>query len=182
MTTHTISADTKALESEHGLRDDNPSSIVFLLGKDCSHLQFTRELIQNSIEAQATQIVVNHDEQVYNATDGNVCALAFMDNGIGLTGDQMFENLMALCPESTDNDGENFGVGAKITAFYVSPKGVRFRSLKGGICYEMFVYLHNGRYIAKDFDGQPYHIVSASEMPEFIQQAGHGTVVTLFGA
>ena len=88
------------------------------LCEDCSPLQFLRELTQNAIEA--VQCTEDKKGEVVWDTDRNTFALTsryklcVMDNGVGMTGEEMMRyiNALSLSVNVLSNTG-NYGVGAK---------------------------------------------------------------------
>jgi hypothetical protein len=108
------------------------------LGRDCSPLQFLRELTQNAIEAiQALpdgkgQIVWDVDWVTYDLT--GVYKLCITDTGVGMTGDEMEQYINRLSSSAHEQtlDG-NFGVGAKIAAATRNHAGTVYLSWKDGV-------------------------------------------------
>jgi hypothetical protein len=112
----------------------NVGFLIENLGKDAGELQFLRELVQNSLEA-----IINADraeggrvEIDYEEIDG-VRKLRITDNGIGMTPEEVAENLNRLSASTgVQAFDKNFGIGAKITAAVRNPHGVMYKTWKGG--------------------------------------------------
>src|SRR5258705_301705 len=72
------------------------------LGKDCHPLQFLRELTQNSIEAilrtqaRAGEVVWDVDWTSYELGDYGAFKLSIIDNGDGMTGEEMVRYINQL--------------------------------------------------------------------------------------
>ncbi|MFY9588429.1 MAG: hypothetical protein WAT66_13335, partial [Actinomycetota bacterium] len=105
------------------------------LGRDCSPLQFIRELTQNSIEAilqkpdRKGDIVWDVDWN-YHALTG-IFKLCIVDGGIGMTGDEMVRYINQLSSSVHEQSHEgNFGVGAKIAAATRNHAGLVYMSWK----------------------------------------------------
>ena len=95
---------------------DNVGFMVDRLGRDCDALQYLRELTQNAIEAMEGQgggeIVWDVDWNHYDLT-GNY-KLAIIDNGVGMTGEEMLQYINHLSSSTHEQSHEgNYGVGAR---------------------------------------------------------------------
>lgn len=118
----------------------NKGFMLERLGHDCPALQFLREFTQNGIEA----IERLHREVVGPHTDGHiewgtvttsdgVRKLTVVDNGIGMTGDEMKDYINSLSASSGEQAIEqNFGLGAKISGALHNPHGLLYISKKPG--------------------------------------------------
>jgi hypothetical protein len=106
------------------------------LGQDCHHLQFLRELTQNSIQAiqridEPGQIVWDVDWNYFDLA--GVMKLCVVDTGDGMTGPEMEEHINKLSSSGTEQSFTgNFGVGAKITAATRNHAGMVYLSWKNG--------------------------------------------------
>lgn len=115
----------------------NTGFMVDRLGQDCAPLQFLRELTQNSIEAvlatpeRKGDIVWDVDWAGHQF--GGPYKLCIIDNGIGMSGDEMSRYINALSSSAHEqsHDG-NFGVGAKIAAATRNHEGLIYLSWKSG--------------------------------------------------
>src|SRR4030067_1091327 len=87
------------------------------MAKDCSDLQFLRELTQNSIEAilrtpkKSGEIVWDVDWTTYDLT--GIYKLCVTDNGDGMTGEDMLRYINHLSSSGVvQAHNANYGVGA----------------------------------------------------------------------
>lgn len=167
------------------------TQLIQRLGRDCTPTQFVREFVQNSIEAvqrakKPSQILVDVNWDLYHQT--GVHKISFVDNGDGMTPEEMLKHLNNLSSSGTDsNVYENYGVGAKIAALTRNHAGIIYESWKGGHGYRMFVYYdedeqkYGVRRMNIDESGDVYHClpIDDSHKPSAILE--HGTRVTLLG-
>ena len=117
----------------------NTGFMVDRLGQDCAPLQFLRELTQNSIEGiqrrgdGTGEIVWDVDWDTYELSD-SVFKLCVVDNGCGMTGDEMVQYINQLSSSVQEQSHEgNFGVGAKIAAATRNHHGLIYLSWQDGI-------------------------------------------------
>jgi len=108
------------------------------MAKDCSELQFLRELTQNSIEAilrtpqKSGEIVWDVDWTTYDL--GGVYKLCLTDNGDGMTGEDMIRYINHLSSSSgVQAYNANYGVGAKVAAATRNPAGLVYLSWRDGV-------------------------------------------------
>ena len=115
----------------------NLGFLLEVLGKDCSPLQYLRELTQNAIEAVSRtgvpgQIVWDVDWISYDLSGGPM-KLCLVDTGDGMTGDEMIRFINQLSSSGSEQSFEgNYGMGAKIAAATKNPAGVIYQSWKNG--------------------------------------------------
>lgn len=127
-------------------REMRVANIAFLLDRlaaDTPPNQQIRELTQNAVEAiQRRQKTRETEEGVirwdvdwdYLKRNGHF-KLAIVDNGDGMSPDQMHEYLNALAVQGanqTQGISQNFGVGAKITALHRNSHGLVYQSWRDG--------------------------------------------------
>lgn len=169
----------------------NTGFLLDRLGQDCSPLQYLRELTQNSIEAiQATpegtgQIEWDLDQTIL-ALNGYY-KLSVVDNGVGMTGQDMVEYINQLSSSMHVQSYEaNYGVGAKVAALTRNPEGLVYLSWKDGQGYMTLLWRDpaTGEYGLQEQqkpDGSYGHWMRISDdvKPDLIQD--HGTMVTLLG-
>lgn len=161
------------------------------MAKDCSELQFLRELTQNSIESilrlptQSGQIVWDVDWTTYDL-DGTY-KLSITDNGDGMTGDDMIQYINQLSSSGgIQAHNANYGVGAKIAAATRNPAGLVYLSWKDatGSMIHFWRDPQSGEYGLQqlrrpdDTYGHWAHIDDAIK-PDLIEN--HGTRVILYG-
>jgi len=150
-----------------------------------------RELQKNSIEA--IQRVQKKDPdfkgKIRWKTDEsylkeyNVQKLCIVDNGDGMTAEVIISNLNNLGASIRQNEHLNFGCGAKVAVLSKNHKGLIIKSwVKGADCGWMaWMTWSKGKVgMYKENDRQTFPI-TWDEAPDFIKQAGHGTVVTPLG-
>ena len=106
------------------------------LGRDCSPLQYLRELTQNAIEAvqrtgKSGTIIWDVDWISYDL--GGPMKVCIVDTGDGMTGDDMIRFINQLSSSGSEQSFTgNYGVGAKIAAATKNPAGVIYQSWKHG--------------------------------------------------
>jgi len=108
------------------------------MAKDCSELQFLRELTQNSIESilrlpeKKGEILWDVDWITYDLT--GVFKLCINDNGDGMTGEEMIKYINHLSSSGgVQAHNANYGVGAKIAAATRNPAGLIYLSWRAGV-------------------------------------------------
>lgn len=164
--------------------------LVDRLNRDCSPLQFVRELTKNAIEgiSQLSEGVGEIRWDVdWNRYDllgqDSAKKLCIIDTGIGMTGDEMVEYINKLSSSIHEQSASgNFGVGAKISAAPLNPEGVVYLSWKDGHGYMIQLVKHEttGEYGLLRFEnGEFWTGVSDDIKPEPIEN--HGTMVVLLG-
>jgi len=166
------------------------TKLIQRLGRDCTPTQFVREFTMNSIEAvqrtkKAGQIYVDVNWDIYERA--RVHKICFIDNGDGMTADEMREHLNNLSSSGAEqNIFENYGMGAKIAALTRNHAGVIYDSWKDGVGHRIIIkYDENeraygiARTTSEDGQAHWYLPLSDSEKPKLIVE--HGTRVTLMG-
>ena len=167
------------------------SALIRNLGRDCTPDQYIREFVKNSIEAcQRTglanrKIVLDLNHGIANKS--NIYKLSFIDNGDGMSLEQMNNLLNNLSASgSTANEFANYGVGAKIASLTRNHFGVHYESWKGGEGHSILIR-YNPKFDVYGIQGFPdgkdgimysRKLDPASKPP---MMDGHGTCVTLFG-
>jgi hypothetical protein len=169
----------------------NTGFLLDRLAEDCHPLQFLRELTTNSIEAiQRTQsktglIVWDVDWITYDLQ--GVYKLSIVDNGVGMTGDEMVEYINQLSSSIAEQSLiGNYGVGGKIATGTRNHAGVLYLSWKQGQGYLIHFWRdpETGTYGLKQFrpggNEYPYFIAIEDDVkPDLI--SGHGTKIVLHG-
>jgi len=178
------------------LRVHNAGFLLSRLAADCAPLQEYRELTQNSIEAilrlvksgRQAEGEILWDVDWIAAGQHRLYKLSIIDNGEGMTGQELVKYINHLSSSSTEQSLEgNFGVGAKITAGVRNPLGIVYMSWRDGKGSMIHFWLDpdTKEYGLKQFllpDGT-YALwaeVEDEAKPEIIRD--HGTVVVLLGA
>ena len=114
--------------------------------RDGHPLQFLRELVQNALEAGATNIHVRPVEAFSRQEDGSTKQLALLsvqDNGPGMSGDDLRRFFMRLGESHNPDVGDphaNFGIGGKISTLPWNPAGVVIVSKTESGCSMIWVY------------------------------------------
>ena len=167
------------------------SALIRNLGRDCTPDQYIREFVKNSIEAcQRTglpnrKIVLDYNHGIANKS--NIYKLSFIDNGDGMSLEQMSNLLNNLSASgSTSNEHVNYGVGAKIASLTRNHFGVHYESWKGGEGHSILIR-YNPKFDVFGIQGFPdgkdgitySRKLDPSSKPAMMD--GHGTCVTLFG-
>ncbi len=165
--------------------------LVDRLNRDCSPLQFVRELTKNAVEA-----VERCDPPVgeirwdvdWNRFDllgpDSAQKLCIIDTGLGMSGDEMVEFINKLSSSIHEQSATgNFGVGAKISAAPLNPEGLVYLSWKGGV--GSMIHLHKdpstGDYgLLRFSNGEFWQHIQNDLKPEPIND--HGTMVVLLGS
>jgi len=161
------------------------------LGEDCHSLQFLRELTQNALEAIGRtkdgrgEVIWDVDWNYYDLE--GVFKLCIVDNGDGMTGDEMVRFINQLSSSLTEQSVQgNYGVGAKIAAATRNHAGLIYLSWKDGRGAMIHLWRDpsTGQYGLRQFerpDGTFGHNaeVEDSVKPELIKD--HGTKVVLLG-
>ncbi len=169
----------------------NTSFMLDRLGEDCAPLQFLRELTQNAIEGiqrlpnKTGEVIWDVDWNTQTLTD--VFKLCVMDNGVGMTGEEMMQYINALSSSvNVLSSTGNYGVGAKIAAAPKNKTGLIYLSWKDGIGYMIHLWRdpHTGNYGLRQLElpdgGVGYWAYVQDDVkPALIDK--HGTMVVLLG-
>jgi hypothetical protein len=171
---------------------DNTGFMLDRLGKDCSPLQFLRELTQNAIEAVAETPEGRGDiiwDVDWNRWDlaGGAFKLACIDTGIGMTGKDMLKYINMLSSSTrVQSYEENFGVGAKVAAATRNHAGLIYLSWKDGVGSAIHLWRDpaTGQYGLRRFEHEDGSFsdwirIEDSTRPDQIKD--HGTMVVLLG-
>ena len=160
------------------------------LHRDCSEWQFIRELTQNSIDSirrlKKPVGEISWDADWFRHDLEGIVKLAIIDNGIGMTGEDMCEYINKLSssihPQSRTG---NFGVGAKIAAAPLNPEGLVYLSWQNNVGYVTHLYKSGEgdyglmRQKGGEYWGKLDNSLSREMKPEGIGE--HGTMVVLLG-
>lgn len=173
------------------MKVENMTFMIDRLHKDCSPLQYVRELTQNSVEAVTAvpnpkgEIIWDVDWNRYTLT--GIHKLAVIDTGVGMTGAEMVKYINSLSASVHAQSVEgNFGVGAKISAVPKNHAGLIYLSWKDGHGYMIHVWrdpLTNiyglRRFERPDGSFEYWTGVEDAIKPPAIDK--HGTMVVLLG-
>jgi hypothetical protein len=162
------------------------------MARDCTDLQFLRELTQNSIESiirtpkKSGEIVWDVDWTSFDL-DGTY-KLCITDNGDGMTGEDMIKYINHLASSGgIQAHNANYGVGAKIAAATRNPAGLVYLSWRESVGSMIHFWKDPligdyGLQQLKRPDDSWGHWANVENAvkPEMI--ATHGTKVVLYGA
>ena len=169
------------------------SLLIDLMGRDCLPEQYIREFIRNSIEAIQElddpngDIVIDCNWGLWDM-NSELFKISFIDNGTGMSPEQMCALLSNLCKsgEKNNNTKINYGVGAKISALSRNPAGLLYESWQKNVGHKIFIYKNEDtgiyeleRYESNDGKFFDYEKIADDYKPNIIKD--HGTRVTLFG-
>jgi hypothetical protein len=166
------------------------TKLIQRLGRDCAPTQFLREFTMNSIEAiQRTQepgrVQVDVNWEIFRRQ--SLYKICFIDNGDGMTADEMREHLNNLSSSGAEkNTFENYGMGAKIAALTRNHAGIVYDSWKEGVGSRIVIgYDEEERaygikpFLREDGLAEWSLPLASGEKPDLIE--AHGTRVTLMG-
>jgi hypothetical protein len=106
--------------------------------------------------------------------------LCIIDNGEGMTPQEMLLNINSLGGSTRNNEHYNHGCGAKIAGLAHNRHGLIYRSWKNGQGYvAKFMRNEMGQYGAVKIYGRNTHLLPEIEKPAEIKE--HGCMVTLLG-
>lgn len=173
----------------------NMGFLLDRLGTDCAPLQFIRELTVNAIQAiqAATSESGEYDGQIawdFDPTylgEAGVYKLAIIDNGIGMSGEEMVNYINQLSSSGRSQSmSENYGLGAKIAAATKNHAGVLYMSWKNGEGAMIHLWRNpiDGTYGLKQFEwdnGEFHHWMPITDEVRPAQIGEHGTAVVLVG-
>lgn len=164
--------------------------LVDQLNRDCSPLQFLRELTKNAVEAigrgdpPTGEIRWDVDWNRFDLLGvESAQKLCVIDTGAGMTGEEMVAYINQLSSSIHEQSATgNFGVGAKIAAAPLNPEGLVYLSWKEGV--GSMIHLHKdpvtGDYGLMRFsNGEFWQHIQNDVKPEPI--GAHGTMVVLLG-
>ena len=153
-----------------------------------AHDQQYREFTQNSIESIKRVQKKNPeykgiikweiDESHYKKY--KLKKLCIIDNGEGMTPEEMMKNLNSLGGSTRNNEFYNHGCGAKIAGLAHNRCGLLYKSWKNGKGFAVkFIRNEMGTYGAVKYDNSNSIPIPDSAKPSIIKN--HGCVVTLLG-
>jgi len=172
-----------------GIGVGNVQALLRHFSSQIPRTQFLRELPFNSIQAcqRAGGGEVHIDFLDVPGTTGPVRKLRIRDTGDGMTPEMMADRMNNLSAEAATDD--NFGSGAKMALYKVSPAGALYVSMRDGHAH--FGRLQTGpdgtyglkvlNADATEHTARHTVEVPTSELPDGIRDAGHGTCVVLLG-
>ena len=177
---------------EMGIGDIHP--LLERLFHETKDQQFLRELVQNSIEAGAKEIVICPDWNHVEETEGKAYRYMQADNGIGMDESQLVKYMNNFSCSGNENGvsvhDDNFGVGAKISSLGWNKNGMLICSWKDGVgkAIKLWKDPNTGKYGLRRFRAQDENgrdiYVSVLDAPEKYKHPiieDHGTVIVLCG-
>ena len=167
-----------------------------LFSHDCPPTQFVREMTRNGVEAIEAyrQFESGHAGEIVWTIDPlhklfGTQKLACIDTGIGMTADEMTEYLNDLTASGKRRSlAGNYGIGAKVSAAAVNPRGVMYLSWQQGAGH----MIELGRDASGIWGMRQHRLgdgtitaampLDEESMPEQIRASGgHGTMVVFLG-
>ena len=138
---------------------DNVSWGVNLMHKDCADLQFLREFTENGIQAVEDaggegNVVWTYDRR-WHEKNGSYKA-TIIDNGIGMTGRDVakYINKIFSSGKALGLD-KNYGIGAKVAAAPLNPRGLEYWTWKDGKGYLAVLRKNDeGKYGLQQFENE----------------------------
>ena len=112
---------------------------VRLFHKECAHLQFLRELMQNALESiqkrgGSGNIQWTYDRRWFD--ENGSYKLCVIDDGAGMTGREVTQYINSIWSSGKElGSGKNYGIGAKIAAAPLNPLGMEYWTWKDGKGY-----------------------------------------------
>ena len=186
MTLEELNADSSALNLGVG----STRNLVDIQAKDIPATQQIREFLHNSLNAVATLVqagrtpsgTVNIDLVERNG----VHKLAFIDNGCGMTAQDLRDLIGQLASSANAVGDSRFGLGAKLTGLYNNKLGIEYTTLVDGANHAVrgtlgldtvtqnYCWLKNSK-------GKAFTKIDRSSLPALMSKTGHGTMVVLLG-
>ncbi|MDC3153331.1 ATP-binding protein [Pelagibacteraceae bacterium] len=181
----------KSKVADHGY-----TNMLERFARECPNSQFVREFTKNCIQAILRYresikdpnykgiINIDINWEFYEMTQFK--KISFIDNGIGMTGEEMLNYVKDLASSSdVSTDYENYGFGAKVSAVTKNKMGIVYDSWKDGKGHRV-IFKYNEAEKAYGIEQQEYgeeyvYFVPISDdfKPKIIKE--NGTRVTLLG-
>lgn len=175
-----------------GVGDTN--LLMDLMAGATGPLHFLREFTKNGCEAiekrgDAGTVLWDVDWQTLTSTAGSVRRLSVVDDGIGMTADELLELIGNLFRSAKANGVQaNFGCGAKIAGARFSPAGVEYRSWHHGTGHMIYLHERDGEWGLKalrpQLSGAARYVspLDDSDRPQLLRDPPRdGTAVTFIG-
>lgn len=172
---------------------DNMGFMLDRLGRDCSPLQYLRELTQNSIEAilrtksKKGEIHWDVDWNRFDLEGDGIYKLTIIDNGDGMTGPEMVRYINQLSSSFGEQSFQgNYGIGAKISAATRNHLGLIYLSWKDreGSMIHLWRDPETGEYGLRQFehpDGDFHYWLPLEDSVKPKAIGTSGTMVILLG-
>lgn len=121
--------------ARHVMANLNPSrtaqdTFKEILQQPKGEFQYLRELVQNSVEAGASQIKITYEPEAWDKF--RVARMMIVDNGCGFSKED-FQRIVDLNSSGKNTEGvhRNYGIGAKISTLGFNPHGFVVLSWRG---------------------------------------------------
>lgn len=161
----------------------------------CSPRQFVRELVQNGIEAGATEIWIEpdwaHVHFCVRSGRDPIYRFSVWDNGRGMGPGELRNHLSKLFNSGGKLMlvGSNHGMGARVSLLPASPEGTIWMSWQNGVGYMVkFVKDSQGQYVLQPWRTQDGNVVPVIRTPSEYNTnphtglpREHGTLVIALG-
>lgn len=171
-----------------GVNSSGLTALIQNLGRDCTPSQFLREFTKNAMEAAQRagggRIEIDYSDVVLSKKGQH--KICFIDNGDGMSAEQMVNLLNNLSASGAKNQHQNYGVGAKISALTRNHAGILYESWREGTGHMVMLCYNEdeGVYGLQGFDRPDGTTRYALQVPNSIKPKvidKHGTRVTLMG-
>lgn len=171
------------------------SNFVNRMFEACGRFQWARELLKNSIEAEATRVEFGIEWQA--VANKGIYRRTIIDDGQGMNREELFKFFSTLGEGGKKIGGvhDNFGVGAKIASMPWNPDGLVVISYKDSRASMIWIMLDedSGDYELVEFETDAGNccVVDPASVedetcewdrlrPDWLQD--HGTIVVLLGS
>lgn len=171
-----------------GVNASGLTALIQNLGRDCHPTQFLREFVKNCFEAcqraGGGRVEVDYNPELLDKY--GQYKISFIDNGDGMTGHQMVNLLNNLSASGGENEHQNYGVGAKISALTRNHAGILYESWRDGTGHAVFIDYNSdaNAYGIRGYSDEAGRTdfapaIRDSLKPKIVDK--HGTRVTLLG-
>jgi hypothetical protein len=149
-------------------------NIVDIIYSDSDKLQFVRELVQNSIEGNASRIKISYEKQGEEML--GVKRFLIQDDGKGMSAEELTEFLNELSSSGKEvGVDKNYGIGAKTSTLPWNPLGVVFVSWTSEDDPGAMIWLYKqrtGLYGAREFEDEEGDLVEALPLDQYDEGIG----------
>lgn len=150
-------------------------NIVDIIYSDSDKLQFVRELVQNSIEGNASRIKISYEKQGFEMY--GVKRFLIQDDGKGMSAEELTEFLNELSSSGKEvGVDKNYGIGAKTSTLPWNPLGVVFVSWTSEDDPGAMIWLYKqrtGLYGAREFEDDEGDLVEALPLDQYDEEIGN---------
>ena len=150
-------------------------NIVDIIYSDSDKLQFVRELVQNSIEGNASRIKISYERQGFEMY--GVKRFLIQDDGKGMSAEELTEFLNELSSSGKEvGVDKNYGIGAKTSTLPWNPLGVVFVSWTSEDDPGAMIWLYKqrtGLYGAREFEDDEGDLVEALPLDQYDEEIGN---------